>query len=328
MSNITPTRYLSETEFETLAPTLPVGTYNVDITNSSGTGSGEFLVTTSKADASIQINEISDILLTTSNHSIITSDGVYLVANPTNIVIDTLDHWAGVTGDCSVKTYNTYFNYNSDCYANEKLLYNKITSEAFDQHGVKGDWYVVDYSTNNEKIFGEDLDKHITNNFPVKVYMEAPMEERQYNQFGMEDLDNFVAYCNMLQFEKYSNGYVPKYGDIFRPYYNGVFYEIINVYNTDDQFLNTPHTWRFTLRVWRNNMLTTDNSVTGERSMTYDNTNAISTEPPSELTDISEYTENGSDTLKQNDIVEEIIDDQKFDDPNPINTNNNPFGGW
>jgi hypothetical protein len=248
------------------------------------------------------------------------------------ININTLDQWAGVTKDDCKSPTQTYFNFSSDCYNNEKLLYDKITSEAYDQHGVKGDWYAVDFSLNNEKLFGEDNDRKILFNFPLKVYMELPFEQRQYNQWGMEELDNFVIYCNKYQFEKYAlrsnhQNYIPTPGDLFRPHYNGVIYEVSSVKDTDDQFLNTQHTWKITVRVFRNNMLTTTANVSAENLNTYDETNAVPTEPPTQLQPISAYTTSGSDSLKQNDLIDEKKTDVLYDDPNP-SSGSDVWNGW
>ncbi len=253
--------------------------------------------------------------------------------NTSIVLINTLDQWAGVTSldSCSAPT-QTFFNYNSDCYNNEKVLYDRVTSEALDQHGVKGDWYVVDYSLNNEKLFGEDNARKILYTFPLKVYMETPFEQRQYNQWGMEELDNFVVYCTKFQYSTYASksghaDYTPNSGDFFRPFYNGVIYEVITVYDTDDQFLNTQHTWKLTLKVFKNEMLTTSPNVSAERQQTYDKTNAVPTEPPAQITPISAYTTSGSDTLKQNELIDEVKDEVLYNDPNPP-SGNDPWNGW
>ena len=235
---------------------------------------------------------------------------------PTTLLINTLDQWCGVTGGSCSPMPNQYFNFAGSCYDNEKLLYNKTTSEALDMNGVKCDYYVVDYSTDNEKVWGEDNDKHIIQQYKLKVYFETPPEVRQYTQFGIEDVDSFQMYCTKLMFNKYTSGYVPKYGDFIRPQYNGVLYEITDVIDTDEQFLNTQHNWRFTVKVWENNMVTTTPAISAENTETYDGDT---------ITPIAEYTENGSDTLKQNDIIEQEKTDVLYND---IDNNNNPFGEW
>lgn len=212
---------------------------------------------------------------------------------------------------------NNFFKHNGSCYDNEKFLYQKMVSEAFNQNGVKADYYVVDYSTNNEKIYGEDNDRHILRNFVVKVYFDLPPEIRQYNQFGMEDMDNFQMWITKTTFSNYSGGYDPKYGDFIRPHYNSVLYEIIDVIDTDEQFLNTQHTWKLTVRVWVNNMLTASNNVSAEHNPNYDD----------EYVELisAHLTSAGSDFLKQNDLIDDEFDDIEY---KPLDGNNNPFGDW
>jgi hypothetical protein len=194
-----------------------------------------------------------------------------------------------------------------------------MVGEAFNQHGVKCDYYVVDYSLNNERIFGEDNDRHILRNFVVKVYFDLPPEVRQYTQIAMEDIDNFQMYITKNAFTKYSSNYAPKYGDFIRPHYNGILYEIIDVIDTDEQFLNTQHTWKFTVRVWVNNMLTSTPNISAENNTTYDNT---SVEPIS-----SHLTSAGSDFLKQNDLIDEEKEAILYK-PKPTEKPNDPFSGW
>ncbi len=233
------------------------------------------------------------------------------------LTINTLEQWCGVTSSsgCS-STPNQYFNFRGGCYDNEKYLYGKVITEALDMHGVKCDYYVVDYSLNNEQLFGEDNDRHITRQMKIKVYFETPPEARKYSQWGIEDIDTFEMHVPKLAFSKYTDSYEPKYGDFIRPHYNGIIYEITDVIDTTEQFLNTQHSWKFTVKVWENNMHTTTAAVSAENTETYDG---------DDITPIAEYTENGSDILKQNDLIEEEKEDVLYDD---INNNNNPFGDW
>lgn len=237
------------------------------------------------------------------------------IKNQSLVKIEATSAYAGTTTYCAIPS-QTFFNFNSSCYSNEKKLYSRVVSEAYDQQGVKCDYYVVDYSLSNEKIFGEDNDRHIVRNFKMKVYFETPPESRQYNQLGMEDLDVFQMYTTKEAFSYYSANYEPKYGDLIRPFYNGVIYEILHVIDTEEQFLNTQHTWKFTVRPWQNNMLTTDNTVQNENVTTYDGKTVKS---------IKDHTDNGSDSLKQNDLIDSVKDEILYNDPNG---DVDPFGGW
>jgi hypothetical protein len=120
-------------------------------------------------------------------------------------------------------------------------------------------------------------------------------------------------------FSKYSGGYIPKYGDFLRPHYNGIMYEIIDVIDTEEQFLNTQHTWKITVRTWVNNMLTTSQNVSAEHMLTYDD---VDTAPISAYLD-----EDGSDFLKQNVLINDEVDEILYEPPHTSKPND-PFAGW
>jgi hypothetical protein len=231
---------------------------------------------------------------------------------------------------CNNSLPNTFFNFRGACYDNEKFLFSKTTSEAYEINGVKCDYFVTSFSTNNDKILGEDNNRKMTRRFPVRVYFETPLEERKYNQFGMEDVDNFTVYCTKMLFNKYSGGYVPKYGDFIRPTYNSIVYEIIDIIDTEGQFLNTQHTWKMTVRVWNNqqhtyNVPPTTATSAVEMSATYDRTNGIPTEPPVSVQPMSAMVTSGNDYLRQNELIDEKKAEVLYDDPNG---NIDPLGGW
>ena len=234
-----------------------------------------------------------------------------IFTNKSTVEVSSPEQYAGTTDYCTMPS--DYFNYSNECHENEKKLYDKLITEAFDQVGIKCDYYVVDFSTDNEQVLGEDNDKHIVRNFKLKVYFETPPEERQYDTFGISDLDVFSMYASKAAFNIYSRGYIPMTGDLIRPKYNGVIYEIVNVVDTDEQFLNSQHTWRFTVKVWVNEKPTTDDTVVDESTDTYDG-NSI--EPIAEQT-------SATDILEQNELVDEEIKNIGYND-----NNGNPFGGW
>lgn len=208
---------------------------------------------------------------------------------------------------------NSWFNTNNPCYDNEKKLFSKLTSEALDNFGVRCDWYVVDYSLENERTFGEDNDRYVVANFPLKLYFESPPDSRNYTQFGIEGTDNFKAYIGQMAFASYSKKYYgrdykPMQGDIVRTQLDGLFYEVVSVLGTNSQFLNTQHSWEITLKPWENGLIKYKSEVgvkNEEIKQTLDGVNGIVECPPPELTSIKDYLDNGSDTLKQNETIDE-----------------------
>ena len=144
----------------------------------------------------------------------------------------------------------------------------------------------------------------------------------------MEDFDRFQVWTSKKLFSKHSKTYhKPKCGDLIRPHYSGIIYEITEVIDTESQFLGKQHIWTITIKVWENDLIGKNNSEesSGEENLqTYDKTNAISTEPPKQLTQINEYLENGSDFLEQNEMVDEIKNDVLYTSDDDID----PFSGW
>ncbi len=213
------------------------------------------------------------------------------------------------------------FNTLNSCYDQDKKMVDQLTSEALDNAGEACDWYQIDYSLYNERIFGEDNDRRVRSMFRVKLYFELPSDNRQYTKFGIEALDIFQVHVGKTAWDYYAKkagleGYTPKYGDVFRPHYSGIFYEVVDVKDTDSQFLNTQHSWILTAKVWENPMLRPydEKEVGQELKQTTDKENAIVEKSPPELTDMKTYLKNGSDSLAQN-VARDI---PKEPDPDPF----------
>ena len=218
---------------------------------------------------------------------------------------------------------NGYFNTNSSCYDTEKKMVSQMTSESLDMAGEVCDWYQTDYSLYNERVFGEDNDRRVRKVFRVKLYFELPSDNRLYTKFGIEGTDNFQVHIGKTAWNFYAKkadleGYQPKYGDVFRPHYSGIFYEVVDVKDTDSQFLNTQHSWIMIARVWENPMLKGYDDVGEEVKETTDHENAIVEESPAELKPMKQYLNGGSDTLAQNYDLKRLKDAK----PQPSNLTN------
>lgn len=219
------------------------------------------------------------------------------------------------------------FNTNNSCYDQEKKLVDQLTSESLDMAGEFCDWYKIDYSLYNERIFGEDNDRRVRKIFKVKLYFELPSDDRAYNRFGIEGLDVFQVRVGFLAWNAYTKradeeGYKPQIGDVFRPHYSGIFYEIIDVKDSDAQILNTQHSWLMTAKVWENPMLREYKDGTGEEiTQTTDRENAIVEDPPPALKPMKHYLKDGSDTLKQNGKLDKSVlyNNGKDNDPFGLN---------
>lgn len=234
-----------------------------------------------------------------------------------------------------LNSVNSWFNSNNPCYDNEKKLFSKLTAEALDHAGARADWYVVDYSLENERVFGEDNDRYVVANFPLKLYFEVPPSSRTYTQFGIEGVENYKVYIGKLAFSSYAKKYYgrdykPMVGDLVRTKFDGIFYEVVSVLDTDNQFRNTQHSWTITLKPWENGMIKYREEVgvkNEEMKQTMDGENGIVECPPPELVSIKEYLDNGSDTLKQNEVIEEEKKKVMYEPLDPHDTSvDDPFG--
>jgi hypothetical protein len=148
---------------------------------------------------------------------------------------------------------NAYFHI-QDEYDNEKLLYELLVNEAYNQHGVCMTYYVISYDTSANEVFAEDGTREVDRFFKFMAFYELPREEQLFTKFGIAGLDNFHIYISKRLFEtasKYNcneapnkfSSITPRVGDIIRSTYNNYLYEIVSVKDTEQQFLQEQHTW-------------------------------------------------------------------------------------
>ena len=150
---------------------------------------------------------------------------------------------------------NPYFDFSSECYANESKLIDDLTTEAINFAGVQGFWYVVDYSLENEKVFGEDNSRTVVRKFPFMFAIEGlPIDDRKWTKFGIEGMDNFhitVAKTGFAQAsQRDSDGMTPAFkarnphsGDIVQSTHNNVFYRVLDVKDKGDTTLQRAHSF-------------------------------------------------------------------------------------
>lgn len=150
---------------------------------------------------------------------------------------------------------NEWWDMASECHASESAVFDNLTAEAIAQSGVQGFWYVVDYSLENEKIFGEDNDRTIIRKFPFMFAVdELPTDARSWSSFGIEGIDIFhiraakVAFLQASQMK--SDGVTvayrprePKVGDIVQSTHNKIFYRVLDVKDKSDSILQRAHSF-------------------------------------------------------------------------------------
>lgn len=228
--------------------------------------------------------------------------------------------------------FKKYFNHVLDpCYNNEKLMYDKLVTESFNQHGVKCIYYVVDWNTEYDRVYGEDLDRTIERKFMVMTYFMLPPEDRLISVFAIENTDNFKMWASKIHFAAASTTrvtsnkfgrtrgcepeYKPQAGDIIKSTANNVYYEILNVKDAveKNQFLQHKGVWEMDVRVYRD--------------LHYN----INPSTSASLADITPFTDQ-DDYLAINDVIDtekqDIIITSADDIANGCKPPNDPFGNW
>ena len=173
---------------------------------------------------------------------------------------------------------NSYFHFHANPdYNADKDLYKNLQAEAFNIYGTPMVYYVVSYDTSYDRLFGEDNDRRIARKFPIHAVFDLPKEEDAFEKFGLENLDNFEMHVNKKHFEyasKYNTSGValyppetatsaisaygsvsPKVGDMMKADYSDVFYEIVSVHQEEEMFLQDKHSFKFQVRVFRDDTL-------------------------------------------------------------------------
>ena len=150
---------------------------------------------------------------------------------------------------------NEWWDMSNECHTRESLLFDSMTAESIAASGVQGYWYVVDYSLENEKLFGEDNDRTIERKFPFMFHVDQlPTDSRSWAKFGIEGLDVFHIYVAKTAFlqasQMMSDGETvsykqrePKVGDIVQSTHNGVFYRVLDIKDKADTILQRAHSF-------------------------------------------------------------------------------------
>jgi len=167
---------------------------------------------------------------------------------------------------------NQFFNFHlNKRYDADRNLYDNLLTEAFNIHGNPMMYYRVAFDTSADKLYGEDDIREIERRFPIMAVFELPKEENMYGKYGLEELDNFEMHISKKHFSvasRYDTSGVslfpvtnpvdvsatypaiePKVGDIIRAEYNNTYYELIEVKEEEEMFLQKKHSWKFIVRI-------------------------------------------------------------------------------
>jgi hypothetical protein len=156
---------------------------------------------------------------------------------------------------------------NNDCYGSEAALMASLTSEAYNKFGIAVEYFVKEHDTKFDPLLGEDQLENISRRFSLQVYAEnIPNLQKQYQLQGMIYTEIITVQCTIQHFNEASrydwktenpiayDPILPKIGDLMYFKYSDLYYEVLNVkeFAEGTNFLSTPITYTFSLRVWRN----------------------------------------------------------------------------
>jgi hypothetical protein len=170
------------------------------------------------------------------------------------------------------RTKGNFFHFGIN-YENERNLYDLLLTEGYNKNGVRGSYYLTTFDTNYDKIFGEDGNRRFTRKFDVMFYYELPKELELWSKIGIEGLDNFKMWLSKKHYRAAcvngNNSYiVPRVGDVINIVYNNRFYEIIDVGEEEEQFLQKKHSWELTVHVFKEDHITPDNATMSADDLT------------------------------------------------------------
>lgn len=134
-------------------------------------------------------------------------------------------------------------------YDNDRELAAVTLMEKWNMYGVKLTYYKTTYNTKYDKVWGEDGDRHIVQSWNVMSYFELPKENKSWNKFGIEGVNDFSMFISKMHFGYKTDNYIPKIGDIIQANYNNMYYEVTEVKEQSPMFmLSQQYAWELIVR--------------------------------------------------------------------------------
>ena len=154
--------------------------------------------------------------------------------------------------------------------SNETDTVNEVVQDAYEKYGIKCVYYRVTEDLLRDKVFGEDQLRMILRSWYFNGYVEQlPPNVRTYQLQGIWGEDIVRMYASIGAFNYYSTyggtdrntpevyeEQPPSIGDIIYIPANNTFYRIVDVKYYEQAFGLAPHTYTFTLKVYKDNKWT------------------------------------------------------------------------
>lgn len=205
------------------------------------------------------------------------------------------------------KSRNQYFNFNN--YNSDKSMISNLITNAINMHGVCVVYYQTSYDTKYDPIWGEDNNRRYIKKFNIMTYYQLPREDKMWTKFGIENLDNFSMFCSKNHFKvasKIDGGVevIPKIGDIIMAKYNDRVYEVTEVAEDGNVYLQSKeYIWEFVIKSFKKEDIELPNSLSADTMSSFKNIN--------DIFDIS----NDIDIEKENVVYKNKINEKGINDP-------------
>jgi len=137
----------------------------------------------------------------------------------------------------------------SSTYDNDRDLAAIVNMEMWNMFGVKIIFYKTTYDVERDKVWGEDVDRYITDEWNVMSYFQLPKENKVWSKFGIEGVNDFSIYISKLHFRDQTDNYIPRIGDLILTPYNNKLYEISEVKEEAPMFmLSKQYAWEIIVK--------------------------------------------------------------------------------
>jgi hypothetical protein len=214
--------------------------------------------------------------------------------------------------------YN-YVNYNplpdysnnlcSSAYNNDRELAAMVNMEAWNMYGVKIIYYKTTYDTNYDRVWGEDGDRHVVQEWNVMAYFQLPRENKVWSKFGIEGINDFSMFISKEHYRFKTDDYIPKIGDLVLALSDNKMYEVTEVKEEAPMFmLSKQYSWELICR-----------KMKVEKEITI--SPALSASPISKYYNVKDIF----DIRTNIDIEKEPIIYEPIKGEKPVN---DPFGKW
>jgi hypothetical protein len=217
---------------------------------------------------------------------------------------------------------NEFFHHQEgECYNSEKELFQLLSTEYINQHGVCCVYYVTTWNVDYNRIWGEDMDRFYVRSFDFMTMFELPTEVGVHSVQGFNLQENFHMYTTRRHFSAAlrTNGICPEFydedipvvGDIIQTKYNHRFWEITNAKPVAmDLHLQSKHAWDISVIPWTNEQISLSASTSAD----------LASPLPTQV--------NTEDIFNISDTVDEKKEPINYDPPDNEQSKDPNMSGW